>query len=316
MVLRPVAVGEIPQATAVLAWKVHPRGTDEMRVRDELGPLFADEDFTAGAFAGMYPERGQPAISPALLAMVTVLQFQHRLSDRDAVAAMADRISWKYAMGLELESTGVDASVLCEFRARLAESSRADALFDVMIEKLKGAGLVRARGRARTDATHVLGAVRTLNRIELIGETLRCALEEIAELYPALLAGLLDAGWAERYGRRVELARLLGRGSSKTSADKLAAQIAGDGAGLLAAIDADRTAQWLNKLPPVALVREVWAQQVQADGTGGWRLKDAEQLAPSAARIHCPHDPQVRYSTKGRGHQEDLEWVGSKVHLT
>jgi hypothetical protein len=66
-VLHPVAVGEIPQATAAIAWKVHPKGTDEMRVRDELGPLFADEDFAAEAFAGMYPERGQPEVSPALL---------------------------------------------------------------------------------------------------------------------------------------------------------------------------------------------------------------------------------------------------------
>lgn len=307
MVLRPVAVGEIAQATAALAWKVHPRGTDEMRVRDELGPLFADEDFTAEAFAGMYPERGQPSVSPALLAMVTVLQFLHRLSDRDAVAAMADRISWKYLLGLELEATGFDASVLCEFRARLAEAGRADALFDVMIARLKDAGLVRARGRARTDATHVLGAVRVLNRIELVGESLRCALEEIAALSPGLLVPLLDAGWAERYGRRVELARLLGRGSSKTSADTLARQIAADGASLLAAIDADPSAHWLNRLPALALVREVWDQQVQADGKGGWRLRDAERLAPSHTRIHCPHDPEVRYSTKGRGQDEDLE---------
>jgi transposase len=146
-----------------------------MRVRDALGPLFVDEDFTAEAFAGMYPQCGQPALSPALPAMVTVLRFLHRLSDRDAVAAMADRISWKYMAGLELDAEGFDASVLSGFRARLAESGRADALFDVMIEKLKAAGLVRARGRARTDSTHVLGAVRVLNRIESVGETLRCA---------------------------------------------------------------------------------------------------------------------------------------------
>lgn len=42
----------------------------------------------------------------------------------------------------------------------------------------------------------------------------------------------------------------------------------------------------------------------------------AERLAPSAGRVHCPHDAEVRYSTKGRGHEEDLEWVGSKAHLT
>jgi len=309
-------VGGIPQATAELAWRVHPKGTDEMRVRDALGPLFADEDFMAGAFAGMYSERGQPGLSPALLAMVTVLQFLHRLSDRDAVAAMADRISWKYLLGLDIGAAGCDASVLCEFRARLAESGRADALFDVMIARLREAGLVRARGRARTDSTHVLGAVRVLNRIELVGESVRCALEEIAALSPGLLAGLLDAGWAERYGRRVELARLLGRGSSKSSADKLARQIAGDGAALLGAIDADPVARWMQMLPTVVLVREIWQQQVQADGKGGWRLKDADQLAPSAARIHSPHDPEVRYSTKGRGQDDDLEWVGAKVHLT
>jgi transposase len=316
VVLRPVALGEIPQATAGLAWKVHAKGTDEMRVRDVLGPLFADEDFTAEAFAGMYPEHGQPAISPALLAMVTVLQFLHRLSDRDAVIAVADRISWKYVLGLELDAEAFDASVLCEFRARVAETGRADALFGVMIEKLKAQGLVRARGRARTDSTHVLGAVRVLNRIELVGESVRVALEEIAGLAPAVLVALLDAGWAERYGHRVELGRLLGRGSAKTSADKLAAQIAADGAALLGAIDADPAARWLNLLPAVALLREVWAQQIEADGAGGSRLIPAERLAPSAGRVHSPHDPEVRYSTKGRGHEQDLEWVGSKAHLT
>jgi len=97
-VLRPVGVPEVPVETAALARKVHPRGTDEMRVRDALGPLSTDEDFTSEEFAGMYASLGQPGLSPALLAMVTVLQFLHHLSDRDAAQAVADRISWKYAL--------------------------------------------------------------------------------------------------------------------------------------------------------------------------------------------------------------------------
>jgi hypothetical protein len=98
-VLRPVPpVGEIPQTTAALARKVHPRGTDEMRVRDALGPLFADTDFTTGVFAEMYPALGQPGLSPALLTMVMILQHRHNLSDEDAARAVADRISWKYAL--------------------------------------------------------------------------------------------------------------------------------------------------------------------------------------------------------------------------
>lgn len=314
-VFRPVRVGEIPQATAELAWRVHPRGTDEMRVRDALGPLFADEDFVGGAFTGMYSDLGQPGISPGLLAMVTVLQFLHRLSDREAVEAMADRISWKYALGLELGAGGCDASVLCEFRARLARGGRADAVFDVMIGVLREAGLVRERGRARTDSTHVLGAVRAMERIELIGESLRCALEEIAGLCPGLLAPLLDEGWARRYGQRVELGRLLGRGSVLTSADKLARQIAADGAALLEAIEADPAARWAGDLPQVKVMRAVWDQQIAADGAG-WRLKEPGQLPASAERIRSPYDPDVRYSTKSRAGQQDLEWIGTKVHLT
>ena len=69
-----------------------------MRVRDALGPLFEDEDFAGGRFAGMYSGMGRPGLSAALLAMVTVLQFLHNLSDREAAEAAADRISWKYAL--------------------------------------------------------------------------------------------------------------------------------------------------------------------------------------------------------------------------
>jgi transposase len=139
-----------------------------MRVRDALGPLFTDVDFTGGRFAGMYSPLGQPGLSPALLVMVMILQFRHNLSDLDAAQAVADRISWKYALGLDLDDAGFDASVLTEFRARLVTDERANALLDLMLERLKAAGLVRAGGRQRTDATHVIAGVRRLNRIETV----------------------------------------------------------------------------------------------------------------------------------------------------
>lgn len=314
--LRPVDPGVVPEATAVLAWRVHPRGTDEMRVRDALGPLFVDEDFLDERFAGMFPGLGRPGLSPGLLAMVTVLQFLHNLSDREAVAAVADRISWKYALGLELTDTGFDASVLSEFRARLAAPGCADGLLDTVLDKLKAAGLVRAGGRARTDSTHVIAAVRALHRIELVGEMLRAALEEIASVNENWILPLLDAGWHERYGRRVELARLLGRGSRKTTAAKLSAQIGADGRALLEAIDADRAAGWINLLPRVQLLRIVWDQQFQTGDNGAPVLKDVPDLPASAGRIRSPYDTDARYAAKGRAEQDDLEWTGTKAHLT
>ncbi|MQS14373.1 IS1182 family transposase [Streptomyces kaniharaensis] len=285
-----------------------------MRVRDALGPLFSDEDFTAGEFEEMYADLGRPGISPALLVMVTVLQFLHNLSDRDAAVAVADRISWKYALGLELEYTGFDASVLCEFRARLASGDRADALLSLMLERLKAAGLVRSGGRQRTDSTHVLACVRRLNRIECLGEALRAALEEIARTSPGLIVPLLGPGWDERYGRKVETSRLLRR--KNASAARLAEQIGADGQSLIAAIDADATAGWMNDLPQVKIMRELWDQHFEATGTGQLRYRDTRELPPSAQRIRSPHEIDARYSTKGTPGADSVEWTGSKGHLT
>jgi IS5 family transposase len=246
--------------------------------------------------------------------MVTILQFRHNLSDRAAAQALADRISWKYCLGLELEDTGFDYSVLSEFRARLSEGGRSDALLSLMLQRLKAAGLVKAGGRQRTDSTHVIACVRRLNRIESVGEGLRAALEAIAATSPDWIVPLLREGWDERYGRKVETARLLSR--KNASAQALADQIGADGQALLAAIDADPAAAWINELPEITVLRTLWEQQYTTTPAGRLRLKDAADLPPAADRVHSPHDPDARYSTKGRGHDDDLEWVGSKVHLS
>nr|WP_191864091.1 hypothetical protein [Embleya scabrispora] len=80
-----------------------------------------------------------------------------------------------YRLGLELDDAGFDFSVLSDFPDRMAEGDRVDRLPAMMVDRLAEAGLVRRRGRQRTDSTHVLAAVRRLDRIELVGETLRSA---------------------------------------------------------------------------------------------------------------------------------------------
>ncbi|WP_034270236.1 IS1182 family transposase [Actinospica robiniae] len=282
-----------------------------MRVRDALGPLFADEDFEHERFAGMFAALGRPALSPGLLAMVTVLQFLHNLSDREAVVAMADRISWKYALGLDVAETGFDASVLAEFRARLAEPGRADALLDTVLDKLKAAGLVRAGGRARTDSTHVLAAVRSLGRVEMLGESVRAALEEIARVAPERVVPLLAPGWEERYGRKVETSRLIGRGRGKATMEELAGRFGADGSLLLETLKADPTAGWVLRLPQVRLLAQVWEQHFERSEGGGWVLKAVTDLPPAAELPISPYDPDARYAVKRAS-----GWEGGKVHLT
>ncbi|MBB4956596.1 transposase [Micromonospora polyrhachis] len=162
--------------TARVAWAAFPNATFCMRVRDVLGPLFTDE-----AFAGLFSGRGRPAESPGMLAIVSVLQFVEGLTDAQAADAVRGRTDWKYLLGLELTDQGFDSSVLSEFRGRLVESGCTEALLsDSVLDRLKTAELLTPGGRARTDSTHVLGAVRSLERLELVGETLRAALEAIA----------------------------------------------------------------------------------------------------------------------------------------
>jgi transposase len=180
-----VELAEIPEETVRVARTVFPKGCLAMRVRDTLGPVFADADF-----AGLFPGRGRPVVSPARLALVSVLQFAEGLTDRQAAHAVRSRLDWKYALSLELTDTGFDFSVLSEFRARLAGDDAGRGVFDAVLTAAGEAGLVKAGKRQRTDATHVLAATRDLNRLEFVVETLRTALNQVAEAAGDWLAGV------------------------------------------------------------------------------------------------------------------------------
>src|SRR5215212_9919755 len=203
MSLRPEPIAEIPAETARVARAACPKGTIVTRLRDEFSALYQDEDFRA-----LYPTLGQPGLAPWRLALVTVLQFLEHLSDRQAADAVRARIDWKYALGLELTDPGFHFSVLAEFRARLVAGGAEPLLLDTMLEHFKARGLVKARGKQRTDSTHVLAAVRDLSFLELVTETLRAALDDLAAVAPDWLRGVAKPVWFERYGRRVEDYRL------------------------------------------------------------------------------------------------------------
>ena len=124
-----------------------------MRLRDSLGPIYSDEQFTA-----LFPDDGQPALSPGLLALVTVLQFAEGLSDRQAAEAVRARIDWKYGLGLELDDPGFDASVLSEFRSRLMAGQAEVLLFETLLSLLREQHFLKARGKQRTDSNACAGS--------------------------------------------------------------------------------------------------------------------------------------------------------------
>jgi len=221
--------------------------------------------------------------------------------------AVRGRIDWKYALGLALTDPGFDHTVLSEFRTRLVTGDAGLLLLDSLLQRLQEQGLVKPRGRQRTDSTHVLAAVRTLNRLERVGETMRAALNEVATVAPEWLQAMAPTAWYERYGRPVENYRLP---KTETARQDLAATIGADGQQLISAIDAAAQQPELAQLPMVQVLRQVWATQYVTED-GHMRLGSAAELPRSAEQICSPYDPEARYSKK-----RDTTWIGYKVQVT
>ena len=302
MSLKPAPICPIPQETARLAKAVFPEGSTFIKMRDELGTLFQDEMFVA-----LFPKDGQPALAPWRLALVTIMQFAEGLTDRQAAHAVRAHLDWKYALGLELEDRGFDFSVLSEFRSRLIKGQMEYLLFETMLNCLKQRGLIKAGGRQRTDATHVLAAVRAVNRIVCVGETMRAALNTLAEVVPEWLRSFAPDEWYERYAHRVEEYRLPKEQAKRTA---LVETIGADGYALLEAIYTTPDLHWVHHVPAVEILRRVWVQQFEivADKV---HFRANDNIPPTSKMICSPYDVEATYGSK-----LTTWWVGYKVHLT
>jgi transposase len=341
--MQPSPFPPVPESTAAVARAAFRKGNRCVRLRDELGALYEDADFGA-----LFPARGRRALPPWRLALVTVLQFLERLSDRQAAEAVRSRIDWKYALALDLADPGFDFSVLSEFRARLVAGRQELLLLDRMLARFTERGLLKTRGRQRTDSTHVLAAVRAMNRLELVAETLRAALNAVAAVAPDWLRGVAPAAWYERYAHRIEDYRLP---EAVAERDAYGRMVGADGYALLAALDAPGAPPGVAALPIIGTLRDVWARHFEcptrppdpggeprtdeppaaeppaaapaaAEGTpvsapqaaaarGGVRLRDSRALPRAAGALESPYDPDARFRTK-----RATAWTGYMVHLS
>lgn len=307
MSLQAVVRDGIPVETVRVAHAAFPNGCRAMRIRDLLGAVFTDLEF-----ADLFSSRGRPGLPPALLALVSVLQFTEGLTDRQAADAVRGRIDWKYALGLPLEDHGFDFSVLSEFRARLIDGGRERRVLDAILDAARRAGLLKPGGRARTDSTHVLAAAKDLNQAEFVHETMRAALNALAVAAPHWLRAIAPEAWYVRYAKRFEDTRSPSRWSAGIVPDE---QIGADGLVLLRAVTAPHAPAQVRALPAVEILRRAWVQQyttcTDEDGRESTRRRTKNERAPASLRIASPYDPEARTGSKN-----EIAWDGYKVHLT
>lgn len=307
MSINPQPIAPVPADTQRVAKAAFPKGNPYVTLRDELGPVFNDADFKA-----LFSETGQPGLPPWRLALVTLLQFRENLSDRQAAESVRSRIDWKYLLGLELTDKGFDFSVLSEFRGRLIESEREAILLDKLLDCAQEKGLLKARGQQRTDATRVLASVRKLNRLELVGETMRAALNELATVAPDWLTEIVpDDDWYHRYGRRVEDYQLP---RTEVKRNAWAQQVGEDAYYLLACLEASQLADW-ESLPRIQALKITLKRHYEytadAPAESRVRWKEKKELPRAEAGIESPYDMDARFRSR-----REVNWVGYAVHLS
>ena len=249
MSLQPCPVPSVPTETARVAPAAFPTGTSSLQMRDERDTIFDDAQFRS-----LFPARGRPAQAPWRLMPVTIFPFAEHRSDRQAADAVRGRIGWKHALPRELIDPGFDHTVLGEFRRRLLDGGAENLPLDGLLVQCRGRGPLKAGGRQRTDSTHVLAAVRALNRLELVRETMRSTLDVIAGVAPDWLRSRARPEWTKRCRRRSDECRLP---KGKDAQRELAEPIGADGVALLATI-ADEAPPRLQEMPAVATLHRVW----------------------------------------------------------
>ncbi len=206
-----------------------------------------------------------------------------------------------------MRDAGFHYSVLSEFRDRLIASEKERMLLDEMLTRFQEKGLLKERGKQRTDSTRILTVARHLNRIGCVVETLRRALNEIATISPDWLLDQVTTEWFDRYGPRFDSYRLP---KKKEELHQLRREIGEDGYHLLSVIQNDTAPAYLKELPGVEILRKVWIQQYFLENDQvKWR--ETGNLPPQRLFIQTPYDEEARNRTK-RKHN----WTGYTVHLT
>jgi len=255
-------------------------------------------------FADLYPSAGQPGLSPVILAFVTVFQFIEKLPDRQAAESMRVRLDWKYALHLPLEYEGFHYSVLSEFRDRLIEGQAEGRVFEKLVVQIRELGLIKERGKQRSDSIAMLAKVRWLSRLEVVVETLRLAVVSLVKTDREWSEEILPPSWEDKYGERFVLQRY-----TEKEWKEYETNIGNDGQWLLKRLGDGSAPAGLRELSEVKLLQTVWAQQFRAD---------AEQMVfeelneyDGRTQVVTPHDPEAQYSRKRHS-----KWIGSKVQVT
>lgn len=310
----------------------------------------APEIFDIELLESMYPNHGRPGYHPLLLLLMLILQMLEGIPDRQAARMAVVRMDWKYALRQSLTWDGLHYSDLCNFRKRLQAHERGPELLEQVVAYLVKQGFIKSKSKQRTDATHMLGLVEDLSRLELVWESLRLTLKGVVTVDAAWLSNHVPTQVVERYKVRQSDYHL-----SREEAQVELAAAGTDATWLVEQIAQMGTAD-IQALPIVDLLRTVIMQQFEplandaddeqnadvdddtdSDGHSSStavaphedtanRTEDGADTDPRAMMMHrvprsnkaaagnvilSPHEPDAQFSQK-----RQTKWDGFKVQVS
>lgn len=249
------------------------------------------------------PDTGRTAIEPVFLLGVCLLQYVDGIPDRQAVDWLRYHAGWNFALNRQLGDDRFHPSTLSRFRERLEAHGLAALGFQAILDGLVEAGLVRRNARQRLDSTQVFGLVSRMSRVESLRQTLRLALEELAE---GVEVQARPEQWPLWWTLYVE--NQLDYRASREVLESKMTEAGGAAAQILA---------WLKQHPQLAageqarLLARVFAEQFVLEA-GEFRPRGKGEL--DSGRVQTPLDPEATYGVKQQG-GETKSHVGYKAQV-
>lgn len=190
----------IPAGTVRAARALYGRGNLYLRLGDRLNYLASKLD--RGIFSAQLSEN-----KTALLAMLTLIQYVEKMSDREIAEAIQRRMDLRYALHLATPSPRLEPTSLCAFRRRILTDSQCRCLFEEIF-KIIYPELCSTAMKEEPRIDDVLNSICENEIRASLEEAMLQSMEALSANHFNWLRQIALPHWYQRYNRSMVVADL------------------------------------------------------------------------------------------------------------